>query len=308
MTCLNTDPKTMNFIKTLVLETRPQYLLLSVLLVCLGGSLAHWQGIFHWQAFWLCLLGLVLLHISTNVLNDYFDHSSGIDLETVSTPFNGGSGILKARLLQPRQVLTFGLAAFALAIPIGAYLVVTVSWQLLPLFLLGSLFVIFNTSFITRLGFGMGELAAGLGLGALPVFGSAWIIHGEPAGIFLVAAVPSAFWVFNLLLLNEFPDEWADRLGGRKTLVIQLGQNKALLLYAVLSAAAFLWITFWVWAGYLPRPCLLAGLTLPLAVRAVLRARGFDFGGAFLKAQADNVGVALASQGLMTLGYIWASV
>jgi len=98
-------------IKTLFLETRPQYLLLSVLLVILGGSLAEYYGTFVWDRFWLCLIGLVLLHISTNVLNDYFDYASGIDLETLCTPFNGGSGLLRQGLLTPRQTLGFGLAA-----------------------------------------------------------------------------------------------------------------------------------------------------------------------------------------------------
>ncbi len=40
----------------------------------------------------LALLGAFLAHISVNTLNEYFDFKSGLDLETIKTPFSGGSG------------------------------------------------------------------------------------------------------------------------------------------------------------------------------------------------------------------------
>ena len=297
-------------IKTLFLETRPQYLLLSVLLVCLGGGLAAYHGAFDWGNFLLCLLGLVLLHSSANVLNDYFDYTSGIDLETERTPFNGGSGLLNAGLLTPAQTLLFGLAAFALAVPIGGYLVAKIGWPLLPLFLLGAVFVIGNTSHLCKLGYGLGELSAGLGLGALPVFGTAWIVHGAASADYLYAGPPSAIWVFNLLLLNEFPDEQADRRGGRRTLPVQLGFRRAQSLYSALSAAAYLWIVGGVAFGAMPAQGLLALLSLPLALKAALLSRQADYrpGGNFVQAQAANVGLALSGHFLLAAGYYWAAV
>ena len=297
----------MSVIKLHFLETRPQYLLLSILLVILGASIAGFYGSFAWGRFSLCLIGLVLLHISTNVLNDYFDYSSGIDLETHRTPFNGGSGLLNQGLLKPKQVLWFGLMAFLLAIPIGGYLVGEVGWSLLPLFLLGTVFVGFNSSHITRLGYGLGELSAGLGLGVLPVFGTAWIIHGKPEANFLFAAVPPLLWVFNLLFLNEFPDELADWRGGRKTLVIELGFRRAQWLYVGLSLSAFIWIGACIALGAIPWQCLLAFLALPLAVKAIRLSRKPDFGGEFTKAQAANVGLVLSGHLLLALGYVVAA-
>ena len=297
-------------LKTLFLETRPHYLLLSVLLVLLGGGIARYYGAFHWSVFLLCLFGLVLLHISTNVLNDYFDYTSGIDLETKRTPFNGGSGLLNEGLLTPRETLFFGLSAFALAVPIGVYLVIHIGWPLLPLFLVGSVFVIFGTSHISKLGYGLGELSAGLGLGALPVFGTAWIVHGMPDWHYLYASVPSAIWVFNLLFLNEFPDEQADKKGGRKTLVVQLGFGLAHNLYAGLSVLAWVWIAACVAAGVMPNMCLLALFALPLAARAIRLSRQPDFSmeGDFLRAQAANVGLTLAGHFLLAVGFFWAAV
>ncbi len=295
-------------IKTLFLETRPQYLLLSVLLVVLGASIAGFYGSFAWARFGLCLIGLVLLHISTNVLNDYFDYSSGIDLETERTPYNGGSGLLIQGLLTPRETLVFGLSAFVLAIPIGGYLVSIIGWSLLPLFLIGAVFVIFNSSQITRLGYGLGELSAGLGLGTLPVFGTAWIIHGKPESYFLFAALPSCLWVANLLFLNEFPDEKPDRKGGRRTLVIQLGFRQAQRLYASLSIASFVWIGACIVLGAIPMQCLIAFLSLPFAVKAISLSQTPDFGGRFTQAQAANVALVLSGHFLMALGFVWATL
>ena len=110
--------------KVWFLETRPQFLTLSVVLAFLGTAIAWYDGYFNlWHAL-LAGIGLVLTHASVNILNDYFDFRSGIDLATKRTPFSGGSGILPAGLLTPRQVLWLGMVALLLAVPIGIYFVV----------------------------------------------------------------------------------------------------------------------------------------------------------------------------------------
>ncbi|MFC1984813.1 hypothetical protein ACFLUW_00245, partial [Chloroflexota bacterium] len=77
-------------LKIWFLETRPQFLLLSVVLAFLGTCIAWYDGAFHLDYALLAFFGLLLAHISVNVLNDYFDYRSGIDLETKRTPFSGG--------------------------------------------------------------------------------------------------------------------------------------------------------------------------------------------------------------------------
>ncbi len=77
-------------LKVFLLETRPQFLLLSVVLAFLGTSIAWHDGAFRWDYALLAFLGLLLTHISVNVLNDYFDYKSGVDLVSRRTPFSGG--------------------------------------------------------------------------------------------------------------------------------------------------------------------------------------------------------------------------
>ena len=124
----------MNF-KVWFAETRPQFLLLSVVLAFLGNAIAWHDGYFHLGHALLAFLGLLLCHIGVNVLNDYFDYRSGIDLKTKRTPFSGGSGILPAAQMTPRQVFWLGMGSFLLAVPIGVYFVIVAGWGLLPLLL-----------------------------------------------------------------------------------------------------------------------------------------------------------------------------
>ena len=104
-------------LKTFFLETRPQFLILSVVLAFLGTSIAWYDGAFNPGYAILAFVGLLLTHISVNTLNDYFDYKSGIDLEVRRTPFSGGSGILPPGALKPGQVLWLGLGSLLLAIP-----------------------------------------------------------------------------------------------------------------------------------------------------------------------------------------------
>jgi 1,4-dihydroxy-2-naphthoate octaprenyltransferase len=92
-------------VKTYFLETRPQFLILSPILVILGMGMALYNGEFNALYFILAIIGLVLLHTSVNTLNDYSDFKTGIDLKVKRTPFSGGSGILPTKALSASAVL-----------------------------------------------------------------------------------------------------------------------------------------------------------------------------------------------------------
>src|SRR4030067_1772787 len=126
-------------LKTMFLETMPQFLLLSPILVFLGMSVALYEGSFNLSYFLLSIVGLTLSHASVNTLNDYSDFKSGIDLKVNRTPFSGGSGFLPAGALTPKAVFYLGMTAFLLAVPIGVYFIAMRGWHLLPIFALGAI-------------------------------------------------------------------------------------------------------------------------------------------------------------------------
>jgi len=291
-------------LKIWFLETRPQFLLLSVVLAFLGTSIAWYDGAFHLGYALLAFVGLLLAHISVNVLNDYFDYRSGIDLETKRTPFSGGSGILPAALLKPRQVFWLGLGAFLLAIPIGIYFVIARGWLLLPLLLIAAICVLLYTPFMLKMRWP--EWAPGVGLGTLPVLGAYFVQTGEYTLPALIAAIPSGILVHNLLLLNEFPETEADKKAGRKTLPITMGKAKASIVYSVLTVIVYLWIIGGVVAGRMPPFSLIALLTLPLAIKAIQGARKHQEITRLMPAMGNNVLVVLLTQLLLGIGYILA--
>ncbi|PJA27626.1 MAG: prenyltransferase [candidate division Zixibacteria bacterium CG_4_9_14_3_um_filter_46_8] len=295
-------------IKYLFLETRPQFLLLSPILVFLGMAMAMYQGSFSWVYFLLSVIGLTLLHTSVNVLNDYSDHKTGIDFKTKRTPFSGGSGFLTIGKVNPEAALKLGLGSFFLAVPIGVYFVIKEGWHLLPLFLVGSVFVLWYTSHLSKVGGGLSEISAGLGLGSLPVLGTFIIINGGFSWVALYASIPSGFLVCNLLLLNEFPDAEADKTGQRRTLPIVLGYKKAALVYSTLIVMAYLWVVIGVALGLMPAWALIALLTLPFGLRAISGALRFKSFEELIPAQGANILTVLLTQLLLGCGYIVANL
>ena len=293
-------------LKIWLLETRPQFLVLSVVLAFLGTSIAAYHGAFHFGHALLAALGLVLMHISVNVLNDYFDYRSGIDLETPKTPFSGGSGILPATLLSPKQALWMGIVSLLLAVPIGIYFILVSGWLLLPLLLIAAISVVIYSPLILKMNWP--EWSPGLGLGILPILGLYFVQTGEYTLPALIAAIPSGILVHNLLLLNEFPDAEADSKAGRKTLPITIGKPGAALVYSALTITVYLWIISAVVAGVMPAFTLIALLTLPLAIKAIKGAQTPDDMSRIIPAMGNNVIVVLLTQVLLGIGYVLAGI
>jgi len=214
---------------------RAPFLLLPVTLVAAGAGAAVHDGGFSWTRSLLALVGLVALHSAVNTLNEWSDMRTGIDLHTERTPFSGGSGTLPAGAMSLTGALFFGLACCAVGLAVGVWFLAEVGWILLPIMVAGAVCVLAYTDLLARLG--IGELAAGLGLGLLPVAGTALVQVERFTPAAWAAAVPAFFMTFNLLLLNEFPDENADRQGGRRNLVLLLGRRGAALAWALAAIA-----------------------------------------------------------------------
>ncbi len=290
--------------KVWFLETRPQFLTLTAVLAFLGSAIAWYDGVAHVGYAALAGFGLLLAHISVNTLNDYFDYKSGVDLATRRTPFSGGSGILPAGLLRPRQVFWLGFGALLLAVPIGIYFTVVQGWPLLPLLLVAAIFILLYSPYILK--HPWPEWAAGAGMGTLPVLGMYFAQAGHYTWELVAAAVPSGLLVHNLLLLNEFPDAEADKVARRMTLVITMGKRRTAVFFTAVTLLVYLWIAGWVAAGVMPVWALLGLLTLPLALRAVNGARHHDDPARLIPGMAANVMVVLLTQLLMAVGYMIA--
>ena len=284
---------------------RANFLVLPLTLAAVGGAAAAFNGRLDLAAVLLATLGLVAVHAAVNAFNEVSDIRTGIDLVTQRTPFSGGSGTLPAGIIPTRVAERFAWVAFAVGAAIGVWAIVRVGWPLVPVLAAGAIAVLFYTPWLGRTG--VGEIFAGLGLGALPIIGVA-MVSGSPVNeTVLVASLPAFFMTFDLLLLNEFPDERADRAGGRRHLVILLGRRAAARIYALAALLVPVTIVAGVLLGALPAWALLGLLPSLLLVKPLGWALGSAEGDPPLPALGANVVWNLATNTLLAVGLGLAS-
>jgi 1,4-dihydroxy-2-naphthoate octaprenyltransferase len=283
---------------------RAPFLALPVALVAAGAAAGAWEGAFSWTPTLLALVGLVLLHAAVNALNEAADMTSGIDLQTQRTPFSGGSGTLPAGLLSVGATRAFAYACALIGGLIGGWFTLKLGLAFVALMAVGAVAVLFYSNVFAR--FGLGEVFAGLGLGALPVWGAAWVQGKPPGPAALWAGVPAFFMTFDLLLLNEFPDEQADRGGGRRNIVLLLGRRGAGLVYAAAGVLAPLSIAAAVTLGALPAVALAATLPSLLLAQPLAWALGDTGRPVPLPALARNVVWNLATNAVLALALAFA--
>jgi 1,4-dihydroxy-2-naphthoate octaprenyltransferase len=284
-------------------EIRAPFLTLSVVLVFLGTSVAAAEGTFTMWRAGLALLGLVLLHVSVNLLNEYSDYQTAIDFHTSPTPFSGGSGMLVAGKIAPAAAQTVGIACLASGAIIGGVFLWLTNIKLLPILIIGAFSVYFYTDLLAR--HALGEVFAGLGLGFLPILGASFIQTGHYSVPAFAAALPAGILTFNLLLINEFPDLDADLKGGRKNLLIALGENTGGKIYTLALVAMYLWIIFAAISGIIPIYCLIALGSVPIAWKpmkwAWTHVRDREM---MTPALGANVVTNLATQTLLGMGFL----
>ncbi len=292
---------------------RVPFLTASLVPVLLGTAIAWFtSGTLYWGFFLLTLLAGLLIHIGNNVINDYSDHRGGndeVNREFVR-PFSGGSRVIQLGLLTPVEVLSGALLAFLLSALIGFYL----AWARGPLILVLGAIGLISGMFYTGGPFnwakrGIGELLVGLNFGILMTLGAYYVQTQSFSWLPVIAAIPLSLLIAAVLYINEFPDFTADKQVGKNTLVVRLGRERAVILYALIMAGVYLSIGLGVVTGVLPLTVLLGLLTLPLAVRAVQYASKhhsstFDL----VPANALTVTGHLATGLLLTLAFAWEAL
>ena len=244
---------------------RLPFLLLTPVCVFLGMStVVANQADVSLPVLMLALLGAFLAHISVNTLNEYFDFKSGLDLETIKTPFSGGSGALPQNPEMLGTVLAVGVLSSVALLMIGSFFVWQFGIGIVPIGITGLVIIATYTGWINKHPF-ICLLAPGLGFGFLMVAGTQFVLQGQYTPLsWLVAMVPF-FLVNNLLLLNQYPDIKADTNAGRYHFPIAYGVKRSNMIYGFFSLATVAIIIGYILAGYLPMLSLIALLPMPLA-------------------------------------------
>ena len=212
----------------------------------------------------LALLGAFLAHISVNTLNEYFDFKSGLDLETIKTPFSGGSGSLPQNPEMVGTVLAVGVLSSVALSMIGSFFVWQYGIGIVPIGIIGLIIIATYTSWINKHPF-ICLVAPGLGFGFLMVAGTQFVLQGQYTSLSWLVAVVPFFLVNNLLLLNQYPDIKADTNAGRKNFPIAYGVKLSTMVYGLFVFATIAAIVAGILTGNFPMLSLISLLPLPLA-------------------------------------------
>ena len=293
-------------ITTLLQTARPAFLLLTPCCLSIAVAFAISEGIeIDPVKLALIFIGALSAHVSVNMLNEYYDYQSGLDLHTQRTAFSGGSGALPEFPEAAESVFHGGLLCLAFTTLVGLYFVWQIGWGLLPIGLAGVLLVYFYSPQITRRPL-LCLLAPGLGFGPLMISGAYYLLSGHYQPAVLMTAFIVLFVVSNLLLLNQFPDLEADLEAGRLHLPILLGRKKAAWVYVAFLIMAYTLLLLSVYLKWLPIYSLLGLITLFLAIpTARLALRFHDDMNKLMPALGLNVALTLSLPVLISLGLIW---
>ena len=206
-------------------EVRAPFLLLPTIFVPLGVAVAWVHGSFDLPTAILTFIGAICMHASVNVLNDYFDFQSGLDLATTPTPFSGGSRVLPERQLTPKSVLRGGIAFLAVGLAIGGYFFLKFAFSpvLIGIIAISSVAIVAYTTLLSR--WGIGELVAGLNFGPLLILGTYFLQTGRLAVEPFLLGTTLGIMVAGILYINEFPDTVADMAVGRRHLASRGGER-----------------------------------------------------------------------------------
>ena len=209
-------------------------------------------------------LAVILIMLSTYYNGEFYDMTEDkITYENAKSNFAGGSHAMFEGKVQHKTVRNLGYISILLAILIGLslqFIFNTGIWTI-PLGVTGIVFGFFYSIPPFRwVRTGFGELMIGYAYGWLPVTVGFYINTGNFIDIINWISLPIAFTIFNVILINEFPDYPADCKTDKKNLTVRFGKIKASYIYitvTLLSVFSFLYsltkgINFTTFYFYLP--------------------------------------------------------
>ena len=250
---------------------RVRFLLASVIAVSLGLSITWWNSgsIDIFQAI-LTMGGVIALHASVDLLNDYWDFKRGIDTKTKRTPMSGGTGVLPEGLLKPKSVYKAGILFLVIGGLIGSYFVILHGVVIGVILAFAIVSIYFYSTKIVN--WGLAEVFVAI-KGTLIVMGTYYIQNSDLTDVSVLSGVVIGVLSSLVLFITSFPDHDVDKEKGRRTLVILFGKQKATSIFYVFPIISYGIIIGCVGMSIIPVFCLISLAAVPVAINSIKKLR-----------------------------------
>lgn len=251
----------------------PKIWIASTVPMVTGGALAYGNtGKFSFYWFLISLIGVYLIEIGKNAVNEFVDYKSGVDRFVTPdkrTPFSGGKKTIVDGKLTVKETKIISVLTFSLAVIIGLYVALYREPAVFWIGLLGVFFSVFYSLPPFQFNYkGLGEFAVGFTFGPLILSGIYMVMTHTLDVSVVIVSLPIGFLIANVLWINQFPDYEADKKGGKMNWVVRLGKKNSTKVYAMLFAATY--ASFILISILYKNPIWLLGFVgLPTAVKAV---------------------------------------
>ncbi len=245
---------------------RVRFLLASIIAVSVGLAITWWHtgNISIFDAI-LTMCGVLALHASVDLLNDYWDFKRGIDTTTHRTKMSGGSGVLPEGLLKPAQVYAAGIAFLIIGTAIGIYFIATDGIVIGIILAFAVISIYFYSTKIVD--WGLAEVFVAI-KGSMIVIGTYFVQTSQITESTVLAGIVIGVLSSLVLFITSFPDHDADKAKGRKTLVISLGMQKACSILWIFPAITYGITIIAVVFEIFPVFCLIILSTVPLIIKS----------------------------------------
>jgi 1,4-dihydroxy-2-naphthoate octaprenyltransferase len=241
------------------------------------------------------------MHLGSNVVNDYFDESSGADEAARQDPASlaTGTGLIASGVMTRRATAMLAGGLFAIGLACGIVLAVARGWEVLLLGTVGFLLAFFYVAPPVRFGYvgrGLGEIGIFVAFGYLPVVGSYFVqtkdITPDAAWASVVPGVLTTLVLFH----HHFLHWQADARAGKMSPVAVLGPDKALTVSLAAVAVAYGVLVAQSIAGLWPPGALVALIGAVALVAAVRRARRDPILPNYLQLLGSTLGSSILTQ------------
>jgi 1,4-dihydroxy-2-naphthoate octaprenyltransferase len=291
--------------------TRAKVLPVMLAPVAVGGALAWSQThFFTWGWFLVTLVGASAMHLAANVVNDYYDESSGADAAARTDPSGmaTGSGLISSGVLSKTATLRLAAALFAVALACGVALAIARGPIVLVFGAAGFLLAYFYVAPPIRYGYmgrGLGELGIFMAFGYLPLVGSFYVqtLHVTTDAVW-ASFVPGLLTTL-VLFHHHFLHYRADASAGKMTPVAVLGPEKALSVSLVWIVATYGLLIGQTFAGLWPPGAVVAAVSAVPLVAAVGRARKDPILPNYLQLLGASLGSSIVTSAVLVVALIW---